>query len=94
MNNYVVGNTVIITTTFLTENNVAFDPPGVFLTINKAGKSSTYQYGVNSEIQFEVTGTYSSDLILDTVGGWNYYWFTSGTYSASNGQFLVEESGV
>jgi hypothetical protein len=95
MNTYLVGNVVKVTALFQNENLILVDPAAVFLIVNCAGKVElTYQYGVGNNIVKAATGTYTSDLILDIVGGWNYYWFSSGSLSAENGQFLVEESGV
>lgn len=94
MNEYLIGNTVLITATFTDDSQRPIDPPGVFLSINKAGERLTYQYGVGQVISRDTTGTYSSEVVVDKVGGWDYYWFSSGTYSANDGQFLVVGSGV
>ena len=95
MNEYVFGNTVRITTNFVNSANVLTDPTLVYLTVNRAGEFvNTYQYGVGSQISKLATGVYYSDLNLTVVGGWDYYWFSSGTLAAENGQFIVLAPGV
>lgn len=95
MNEYLVGNVVTIQTSFRDVNLILTDPSQIYLVVNKAGETTVqYKYGVGTQIIKIVTGTYSTDLTLDTVGGWNYYWFSSGTVASDNGQFVVLPSKV
>lgn len=95
MNEYLVGNVLKITALFRDENLILVDPDAVFLLVNVAGETVvSYQYGVGSQVTKRATGTYETELLLDRVGGWNYYWQSSGTASAQDGQFLVTLSGI
>jgi len=96
MNTYVLGNTIELSANFLDENGQARDPSGGgYLIINRAGEETPYHYGAGGAIQRQTTGTYYYETLASPVGGWNYYWFSSGTVpSASTGQLLVVGSGV
>lgn len=96
MNTYVLGNTIELSATFSDADGQNIDPSGgVFLIINRAGNYSAYHYGAGGTIQRETTGSYYIEVQASQIGGWNYYWFSSGTVpSASSGQLLVVGSGV
>jgi hypothetical protein len=95
MDEYVIGNVVTVQTSFRDVNSILTDPLLVYLIVNKAGETTVqYEYGVGSQITKTATGVYSTNLILNIVGGWNYYWFCSGTLAADDGQFIVTPSRV
>lgn len=95
MTTYTLGNIVRLWATFLDVNDQLTDPALVYLIVNKSGEyTAQYQYPTDPSIVRTATGTFYFDALLDREGGWNYYWHSSGTNSASRGQLIVEGTGV
>lgn len=95
-NSYDLGDLVRVTTTFTTAAGVAVDPTAVLLAVkNPAGKTTTYTFGVGTEIVKSATGIYYMDVNANAAGWWFYRWYSTGTgQAAAQNAFRVNASNA
>ena len=71
------------------------DPDTVkFLTRSPYGRTVTYVYGTDAQVQRASTGIYTADFTPEEAGRWHYRWETTGTGTkiALEGDFIVQKS--
>ena len=68
------------------------DPALLKLYIKKgSGATTSYTYGVDSEIVKDSVGNYHADILLDVAGVWYYTWAgEEGVIFAEQDTFIVE----
>jgi hypothetical protein len=84
---------VRISIRFTDADGTLTDPATVkFRTCDPCGRSVTYTYLTDPEIQKESTGVYYADVTPDRGGRWNYRWETTGPVFATEDSFIVINS--
>ena len=94
-NTYPLGSAVLCEFEFRDPDTGALvDPSNVFAAIKDPnGTTTTYQYGVGSDLQKTSTGLYWISVTASMSGTWYYRGYSSGTYrGASEESFEVEAS--
>src|SRR5678816_2272657 len=81
MNCYDIGDLVILKNgTFLDGSSTAVDPPIVKCeVINANGVQTTYEFGVDAELEQLSTGIYRLTISPDVPGKWRYKWIADDT---------------
>ena len=80
---YNIGDLVRVTGTVAGTVNV--DPGTVYGQYKTpAGSVTTYEYNVDAELVRSALGIYYFDVDLDTVGTWNYRFYSTGTGQAAS----------
>src|SRR5678815_1619261 len=80
-NCYDIGDVVILKNgTFLNGAGVAVDPPIIKVEVRDAtGAQTTYEYGVDTELERLATGAYRLTIAPDIPGKWRYKWIAEDT---------------
>tara|TARA_R110000868_G_scaffold101874_2_gene280537 strand:+ start:173 stop:466 length:294 start_codon:yes stop_codon:yes gene_type:complete len=82
---------LIVTDPF--NRDAAADPSTVLFKTKQGVTSTTYTYGVSSELVRDSTGRYHIDIPLTVVGTWYWRWQTSGSFAgAQEGSVVVNSS--
>ena len=91
---YTVGQTAVITGTFLDENTfVGLTLSNLELRIQPPSPASEIDIVGVSSFQNPSPGVYTYNQFLNAIGVWNYRWVSSGTYaSACEGSLTVSTS--
>lgn len=94
INVYQKGDLARCSAAFRNDAGALIDPTAVtFVFTTPAGVTTTYTYGVDSQLVKDSTGNYHVDLSASARGLWLYRWVSTGTgQAAENGQFVVEPS--
>lgn len=70
-------------------SNAVYDPASVVLAFtNPAGTTTTYTYGVDSQLVKRTTGDYYVNVTADKYGRWTYTWTATGPITGT-GSFFV-----
>lgn len=91
---YDIGNKIRITGTFTNplSGDAVVDPVTVYCSVRTpAGETTTYEYGVDTEITKSGTGVYYLDLPLDENGNWYVRWWGE---DASDISSVAEEVSI
>lgn len=94
-NSYDIGDQVVCQGTFTDGTSGALvDPTNVFFQFkDPSGAITTYEYGVDPELQKLSTGVYSATVEPDDDGDWYYRFYSTGTGKASGeNRFNVKSS--
>lgn len=72
------------------------DPTAVFAQVrNPAGSVTTYEYGVDAEVNKSAVGVYYIDVNLNIAGTWYYRFYSTGTGQAvAADQSLVAHESI
>lgn len=72
--------------------DAAIDPSTVYLSVRPShGQTTTYTYGVDSEVVKDGVGIYHADIDVDTAGDWHFRWWSTGSGKASEESRVVVE---
>jgi hypothetical protein len=85
-NAYDLGDVVQLTGTFTDplDDDAAIDPTKVYCTIREPdGTATTYEYGLDAEINKSSTGIYTMNVDADSAGVWYYRWWSTGNGKAA-----------
>lgn len=87
------GTTVTLTAAFTDSSGVASDPTTViFKTYSPHRVSTTYTYGVDSEVAKSSVGNYTATFVPDIAGRWYIRWETTGSTMTTEDNFVVTDS--
>lgn len=91
---YFKGTEVRCQGEFTDADGNAQDPTAVFFKVmDPSDNLTSYQYGVNTQLVKDATGTYYADVDADEAGDWWYTLYATGTgKSAAEAYFRIEES--
>ena len=85
-----LGQKVRVTYSYTNAAGQAADPDAVFVAVKEPGASTTtYQYGVDSEVVKDDTGEYHVDLSLSTTGIWAVRGYSTGSVQAGSADTLI-----
>jgi len=98
MQSYDVGDSIRLSAVFYDENGAVVDPTTVTLKVKDLVPATTsYVYGVDSEITKDRVGHYHADLTIDGAGDgyWYFRWEGTGTaVAAEEEKFKVDKKNV
>jgi len=92
---YDIGDQAILTAVFtIAATGAAIDPDAVYVQIKTpSGVITSYQYGVDIEVENPSVGTYTIDVEVTEHGIWYYRWYSTGTgMAAGEGRFDAKSS--
>jgi hypothetical protein len=89
------GNTLRTTLVVIDENGNPVDPGAISLIVkNSSGISITYVYPTDIQIVHDGTGIFYSDIVLSTIGIWEYEWISTNPDQNSGEEIYVEADPV
>lgn len=93
---YDIGDQVVCTAVFTdADSGAAIDPTAVYFQIKTpiTKTITSYQYGVDPEVENPSVGTYTIAIALTEHGIWYYRWYSTGTgMAAGENRFDVRDS--
>ena len=91
MANYDKGDVVRCSATFSNSAGVSIDPTAILFKFKTpAGATTTYTYGMDSELVRDDTGDYHVDIDANEVGPWYFRFYSTGTgQAAAEAKFQV-----
>ena len=96
INTYIIGNLIRVTAAFTDPDNAdaPIDPTAVNFTFkDPTGNSTTYLFGIDSQLVKDSVGNYHVDIDINQSGTWHYKFFSTGTgQAAERGQFKADNS--
>lgn len=70
---------------FTDSAGTAIDPMNVYFSVkNPVGITTTYTYGVDTQLVKDATGKYHVDVNANLVGAWFYRFYSDGTGQAAD----------
>lgn len=93
MSDYVVGELIRVSASFVNAAGAAADPSVVGLKYkNSEGTQVNLVYGTDVALVKDSVGHYHADLDANQAGTWKWYFYSTGTgQAADKGSFTVEE---